>query len=199
VTAPVVEHTSRAADSRLLVERFQRGDLDAYAQLYGQYHDTIYRYLRSRLQSQQTAEDLTHDTFLRAFSRIDQWEWQGKDVGAWLVTIARNLLADHCKGAHNRLSVSVADVSDFTANRPGVSREGNPEAATLDHMRDSALLTALWRLTEDQRACLVHRFVQGLSVAETAAAMSRDEGAIKALQFRGVTALANRFEGRAWR
>lgn len=53
------------------------------------------------------SEDLTNETFVRALRAISGFRWRvrdlGDDVGAWLVTIARNLLADHIKAGLTRL------------------------------------------------------------------------------------------------
>ena len=57
----------------------------------------VHGYLLSRCGDRATAEDLTSETFVRALRRIDSLSAQGRDVGAWLVTIARNLALDHLK------------------------------------------------------------------------------------------------------
>ncbi len=82
-----------------LVERAQAGEAEAFGRLYDQYSDTVYRYIYYRVGGKATAEDLTSETFLRALRRISTFTWQGRDFGAWLVTIARNLVADHCSRA----------------------------------------------------------------------------------------------------
>ena len=134
------------------------------------------------------AEDLSADTFLRALKRIGSFTWQGRDLGAWLVTIARNLVADHFKSGRYRLEVTTGDVLD--ADREDRGPEGSPEAAVVDHITNVALLTAVKQLNPEQQECIVLRFLHGFSVAETAQAMGKNEGAIKALQYRAVRALA---------
>ncbi|MGW4874337.1 sigma factor, partial [Streptomyces chartreusis] len=86
--------TVYGADAEIgeLVERAQAGEADAFGRLYDQYSDTVYRYIYYRVGGKATAEDLTSETFLRALRRIGTFTWQGRDFGAWLVTIARNLV-----------------------------------------------------------------------------------------------------------
>jgi RNA polymerase sigma-70 factor, ECF subfamily len=60
----------------------------------------------------------------------------------------------------------------------------------VDHITNVALLTAVKQLNPEQQECIVLRFLHGFSVAETAQAMGRNEGAVKALQYRAVRALA---------
>jgi RNA polymerase sigma-70 factor, ECF subfamily len=175
-----------------LVTLAQRGDGEAFGQIYDRYVDSVYRYLYYRVGSPQLAEDLTSETFVRALRRIDSFHWQGKDIGAWFVTIARNLVADHFKSSRFRLEVSTGDILD-AAHAGSVNQGGvNPgtEDIVLDHLRNTELLAAVKELKTDQQECIVLRFLQGLSVAETADVMGRSEGAIKQLQLRAVRSLA---------
>ncbi|CAG6398233.1 sigma-70 family RNA polymerase sigma factor [Streptomyces cocklensis] len=167
-----------------LVERAQDGETEAFGRLYDHYSDTVYRYIYYRVGSKATAEDLTSETFLRALRRIGTFTWQGRDFGAWLVTIARNLVADHFKSSRFRLEVTTGEMLD--ANE--VAR--SPEDSVLESLSNEALLTAVRKLNPQQQECVTLRFLQGLSVAETARVMGKNEGAIKTLQYRAVRTLA---------
>ncbi|MDJ1133848.1 ECF subfamily RNA polymerase sigma factor, BldN family [Streptomyces iconiensis] len=167
-----------------LVERAQEGEADAFGRLYDQYSDTVYRYIYYRVGGRATAEDLTSETFLRALRRIGTFTWQGRDFGAWLVTIARNLVADHFKSSRFRLEVTTGEMLD--ANEV----ERSPEESVLESLSNAALLEAVRKLNPQQQECVTLRFLQGLSVAETARVMGKNEGAIKTLQYRAVRTLA---------
>jgi RNA polymerase sigma-70 factor (ECF subfamily) len=186
-----------AAEVWALVERAQAGEAEAFGLIYDRYMDTVFRFVYFRVGNRQLAEDLTSDTFLRALKRIGSFTWQGRDLGAWLVTIARNLVADHFKSGRYRLEVTTGDVLD--ADREDRGPEGSPESAVVDHITNVALLTAVKQLNPEQQECIVLRFLQGFSVAETAQTMGKNEGAIKALQYRAVRALARLLpEGFQW-
>ncbi|HEU4910600.1 MAG TPA: sigma-70 family RNA polymerase sigma factor [Actinomycetes bacterium] len=167
-----------------LVTLAQQGDAEAFGQVYDAYVDSIYRYLYYRVGSHALAEDLTSETFVRALRRIDSFTWQGKDIGAWFVTIARNLVTDHVKSSRFRLEVSTADMLDADRADEGIEDE------VLARLQNAVLLDAVRELKPEQQECIVLRFLQGLSVAETAKAMGRSEGAVKQLQLRAVRALA---------
>ncbi|MFF3523897.1 ECF subfamily RNA polymerase sigma factor, BldN family [Streptomyces albidoflavus] len=167
-----------------LVERAQDGEAEAFGKLYDQYSDTVYRYIYYRVGGKATAEDLTSETFLRALRRIGTFTWQGRNFGAWLVTIARNLVADHFKSSRFRLEVTTGEMLD--ANEV----ERSPEDSVLESLSNAALLDAVRRLNPQQQECVTLRFLQGLSVAETARVMGKNEGAIKTLQYRAVRTLA---------
>jgi RNA polymerase sigma-70 factor (ECF subfamily) len=186
-----------AAEVWALVERAQAGESEAFGLIYDRYVDTVFRFVYFRVGNRQLAEDLTSDTFLRALKRIGSFTWQGRDLGAWLVTIARNLVADHFKSGRYRLEVTTGDVLD--ADREARGPEGSPESSVVDHITNVALLTAVKQLNPEQQECIVLRFLQGFSVAETAQTMGKNEGAIKALQYRAVRALARLLpEGFQW-
>lgn len=182
------EHDRVAA----LVVLAQQGDKDAFAQIYDSYVDSIYRYLYYRVGSHPLAEDLTSETFLRALRRLDTFTWQGRDIGAWFVTIARNLVADHFKSSRFRLEISTADLLDAERSmRAGAGAGGGGvEDSVLDGLQNAALIETLRRLNPAQQECLVLRFLEGFSVAETARACGRSEGAVKQLQLRAVRSLA---------
>jgi RNA polymerase sigma-70 factor, ECF subfamily len=175
-----------------LVTLAQQGDGEAFGQIYDRYVDSVYRYLYYRVGTAALAEDLTSETFVRALRRIDSFHWQGKDIGAWFVTIARNLVTDHFKSSRFKLEVSTGDILD--AAHSGSVNQGHlaqgTEDIVLDQLRSEELLAAVKQLKTDQQECIVLRFLQGLSVAETADVMGRSDGAIKQLQLRAVRSLA---------
>jgi RNA polymerase sigma-70 factor, ECF subfamily len=169
-----------------LVTRAKDGDGEAFARLYDRYVDQVYGFVYRRVRSPELAEDLTSDVFLRALRSLDRFTWQGVDIGAWLMTIARNRVTDHFKSARARLEQPTDEIRDGG----DTTRPEDPERLALDRDVAQALALAMSELAEDHREVLELRFVQGLSVAESAAAMDRTDGAIKALQYRALKALA---------
>jgi RNA polymerase sigma-70 factor (ECF subfamily) len=167
-----------------LVELARNGDAEAFGLLYDHYQGSVYRFLYYRVGSVALAEDLTSETFFRALRSMSSFRWQGKDFGAWLMTIARNLTTDHYKSSRTRLESTTEDMS------PHDSATEGPESAVLASLTNEALLTALKKLPAEQQECLIMRFLQGLSIAETAKVLGRSDGAIKQLQLRGVRNLA---------
>jgi RNA polymerase sigma-70 factor (ECF subfamily) len=180
------EPTGELATVMDIVRRAQSGDSEAFGELYDRYVDVVYRYVQYRVSSSALAEDLTSETFLRALRRITSYTWQGRDFGAWLVTIARNLIADHYKSGRYRMEVATSDLVEAGADR---SQEG-PEGEVLAGLTNAALLDAVKQLNPEQQECIALRFLQGMSVAETARIMGKNEGAIKALQYRAVKSLS---------
>lgn len=175
------------------------GDPDAFGALYEQCRDTVYRYLMRRSNGDpHLAEDLTHETFVRALARIGSYREMGRPFVAWLVTIAGNLIADYYKSGWRRLQVPH---SDFTGEvDEGVNRllwsENRDDLATAvvdeEYWRfvGSVLRQAMSELTSWQRRVLELRYVEGLSVRDTAIKLQVEEGAVKAATYRAVRVLA---------
>jgi len=178
--------TDEADRERLiaLVELARGGDKEAFGLLYDHYHVAVYRFLYYRTRSQTLAEDLTSETFFRALRSMNSFRWQGRDFGAWLMTIARNLTTDHFKAGRTRLELTTEDMTAHDDVTDG------PEDAVLASLTNEALLEALSELPTEQRECLIMRFLQGMSIAVTALALERSDGAVKQLQLRGVRNLA---------
>jgi len=167
-----------------LVRQAQEGDAEAFGRLYDHYVTMVHRYVYHRVGDRATAEDVTSETFVRALRRIDSLSFQGRDVGAWLVTIARNIVLDHVKSSRYRLEVATADMRDADQATDG------PEDAVVAHLTNRELLACVQQLGSEQQECIVLRFIHGLSVSETAEIMGKKDGAIKALQHRAVRRLA---------
>ncbi len=172
------------AESWQLVRLAQDGDAEAFGRLYDRYLDVVFRFVYFRVNDRTLAEDITSETFLRALRRITSISYQGRDIGAWFVTIARNLVLDHLKSARHRFEITTADTIE--------SREPSPstESVVLASLQAERLMQAVATLGQEQRECIVLRFVQGMSVSETASIMGKNDGAIKALQHRAIRKLA---------
>lgn len=186
MTATIDAPTAGAATAWDLVSAVQGGDAGAYGQLFDRYHEMVFRYLLFRTRHRDLAEDLTSETFTRALRRIGSVSYQGRDIGAWFVTIARNLVADHVKSSRYKRERLTAELSEADLTYPV---DGGPEWQAVAGAERAEVLRCVAQLNTDQRTCLELRFFQDRSVAETARLMGRTEGAVKALTQRAVRRL----------
>lgn len=171
---------------RLLASRATEGDRAAYGELYEQYVDRIFRYIYFKVSDRQQAEDLTSQTFMKAWDAIGDYEWRDHPFGAWLFRIAHNLVVDYHRSRREHLALDDASRQlEERASRDVVRPERVlAEALTMDRVRH-----AIGRLTEEQQQVLVLRFFEGLSTGEVADSMGKRRGAIRGLQFRALSAL----------
>jgi RNA polymerase sigma-70 factor (ECF subfamily) len=161
-----------------VIERARSGDRVAFAELYDTHCDAVYRYILYRVREPSDAEDITSEVFTRAFANIHRYRWQGKSFLAWLYTIARNAVTDRRR--RERPTVDLEDAY-------GVAQDG-PTAH--DHAvrgeQVDALRGAVKHLTTEQQEVLVLRFVENMSSRQVAKVLGKNEGAIRALQFRAL-------------
>jgi RNA polymerase sigma-70 factor (ECF subfamily) len=176
-------------DEARLVRRAKSGDSEAFAQLYDACVERVYRYVFFRVTDEDLAEDLTSQVFLKAWENLDRYKTDGSPFVAWLYTIARNLVIDHYRT--HKETVPLEDVVAITDHRtPDEEVEGRFD---LQAMRD-----ALQFLTEDQQQALILKFIAGLPNESIAKMMNKREGAIRALQMRGLQTLARYMQEKEW-
>lgn len=176
--------TADLIDVRTLMERAQDGDPQAFRQLHDRYAAPVRRFVASRVPDS-LADDLTNETFLRAWRALAGFRWQDRDPLAWLLTIARNLIADHWALLRNRLEIPSDDVTPVLhTSAPGA------DDVVLDRAAAAGLREAIAKLPPAQRRCVELRFLAEMSVHETAVAMGRQDTAVRALQHRALRSLA---------
>ncbi len=169
-------------DELSLVSQAQKGNKEAFAQLYESYFDKIYRYVVLKMGNRTEAEDVTQTVFIKALQAIYSFRWQGNTpFSAWLFRIAHNQIVDHL-----RKSTKVT-LTPLYESLP--STDGNPFAITETKLDIEKLRAATKQLTEAQQEVINLRFAADLSVAETAKAIGKSEGAVKALQHSATLAL----------
>jgi RNA polymerase sigma-70 factor (ECF subfamily) len=164
-----------------LVAEAQRGNTVAFGRIFDEYVGPIHRFIASRVNSPSDAEDLTQLVFVKALEALPRYEARGIPFGGWLFKLARNAIIDQMRTRRDHLSLVTAVTR--------ATEEAGPEAmATLrDDLERVAV--ALADLTDDQREVIELRFFAGLSTYEAAAAMGRQEGTIRGLQFRAIASL----------
>lgn len=169
-----------------LVAQACAGDRTAFAALYVQHYNDVFGFLYNRTRGdRQLAEDLTQDVFLRALRRLETFNSpRSSGFAGWLMVIARNIHLDHVKSAPTRLEVTVSEMAD------GDQRDRSAEASALRELdiaeAAETVKAALAALTPYQRECVRLRFLEGLSVPETAARLGKGIGATKTVQFRAL-------------
>jgi RNA polymerase sigma-70 factor (ECF subfamily) len=154
-------------------------DRSLFRQVYEKNVSTVFAFLRARV-GHDAAEDLTAETFCRAYQHYEAWEDRGLPIRAWLLRIARNLvIAESRKGKAELVPIADHHAVDRAPGTAGVD----------DSMEGAAALAALASLPENHRTVLQLRYLQELSVGETAAVMSLSEEGVRALAYRALKGL----------
>ena len=177
-------------DEKSVVEKAQGGDTNAFAMLYEEYFDRVYRYITVRVGSRTEAEDLTEQVFLNALESIGTFKWKGAPFSSWLFRIAHNQVIDYQRKAYKREGLPL--------NESILAGGSDPASAAELNLSMEQLSTAIGKLTDLQRQVVSLRFASALSIAETAKVIGKSDGAVKALQHSAVEALRRNLGG-GWR
>lgn len=163
------------------------GEQQAFSLLYDAYVSSIYRFIYMRVEDQQTAEDITSAVFLKAWEKLGGYQQRGLPFRAWLFRIARNAVIDHYR---TRKEVAPLEAA---ANFSDGSERSLSEGVAIK-IEAETILALMNKLTEDQRNVLTLKLVHGLNTEEVAQALGKRQGAVRALQMRGLQTLAKLME-----
>lgn len=180
-----------AGSEAVLVAHAQR-DPAAFAPLYEQYFDAVYRYCYARLGDGQAAEDAASVVFINALSALPRFRPTGRpgSFRAWLFAIAHNVVINQHRD-RGRHPVTILHAADELHDR-----SPSPEDAVLAAESRQSLHALLVHLSEDQRRVIELRLA-GLTDKEIAQVLGRNHGAVRAAQYRAVSRLRALFGGGA--
>ena len=157
------------------------GAKPAFEDLYREYLDRIYAFLRSQLGNASDAEDVTSQVFMKAFEAYSRFEPRHASPAAWLFQIARNAALDH-----HRRAGRLQRTERALAREPAPSVD--PGAVVQERMLYRELMEAVARLPDRHREVIGLRH-SGLSFQEVGGVMGCSEDAAKMLYHRAVKAL----------
>lgn len=161
------------------------GDHSALSMIYERYSAAIYRYIYYRVGDADQAEDLRADVFVRMLEGIHRYEDRGWPLSAWLYRIAHDRTVDMLRRRRTRTQYPL---QNWNGTIDG------PENQVATQLDCEEVRHTINRLTDDQRMVIQMRFLQEMSVQEVAQVLGRTEGAVKALQHRGIQALARHMQ-----
>jgi RNA polymerase sigma-70 factor (ECF subfamily) len=156
-------------------------DPGPFERVYDQHVVGIYRFIYARVGNHPDAEDLTAQVFVRAVEQLDTGREPGQ-IAAWLYRVAHNATADYWR-AFYRLPLVGAD--HVAPGWEPVDESGKAAAEPDDRSR-ARVQALLRRLPDHYRRVLELRFLERLSVAETAKAMGISSGNARVLQYRAL-------------
>jgi RNA polymerase sigma-70 factor (ECF subfamily) len=171
--------------SRLVV-RAQRGDREAFRDLYRALYGPVSRYVRRRVGSQADAEDLVGQVFFRLLETLDRVDPKRGTVLAYALTMARNALVDDARGRAGRVPEEAAAAVPDAGAGPLERLLGEEDAERVRR--------ELARLPAETRELLMLRFGDGLRFAEVAQVLGLSEAAVRQRTSRAVRELRARWD-----
>lgn len=172
---------STTQDEGDLVERAQRGDTSAFTELVSRYERRIFRLAKNITQSDEDAEDVLQESFLKAYQHLGGFQGQSKFY-TWIVRIAVNEALMKLRKRKTDKTVSLdetIDTGEENVVREIAVWEDNPEQRYSQREIRGLLDKAIMSLRPAFRAVFVLRDVEDLSTEETAAVLDLSVPAVK--------------------
>jgi RNA polymerase sigma-70 factor (ECF subfamily) len=176
-----------------LMLRFQKGDLEAFQQLFNKYSPSVINFAFRFVGSRERAEELAQEVFLQVYRWQERYEPRAK-FSTWLFKIAHN----HCLNEVRKGEYKVSHES-LDSQRDSEGEERERELPDMNLRKGDDILAAkqtadkiqtiLRRLPESQRSALMLSRLEGLSYQEVAEVLGTTEKAVKSLVFRATQSL----------
>ncbi len=170
-------------------------DPEVYGKLYDIYVDQIYRFIYFKVGRKEEAEDLTADVFLKTWQYINEMGSEViENLRAFLYQTARNTVIDFYRSKNQK---------EFVALPQEEHDEEKPTVEIVDAKQDlvekielasdlEEVKKSLQEIRDEYREVIVLRFIEEMSVKETADILGKSEGAVRVLLHRAVAALKER-------
>jgi RNA polymerase sigma-70 factor (ECF subfamily) len=171
-------------DERKFVLKSKAGEAEAFGALYDHYIARIYRFILVRVRQREEAEDLSHRVFLQAWQNIKNYNERGFPFSSWLYRIARNAVVDYYRRAKPFLSLEDSAV-------PEIIEKADYGERIDSGLRLEKVVEAIRELKPVEQEVIILRFVEDFTVAETASAVKKSQGAVKLIQHRALNRLKN--------
>ncbi len=139
--------------------------------MYDEYHKKIYDFVKRRVTNHEVSEDLTSEIFEKILKNIDDFQWQGITVSAWIFRIARNHIIDYYRKENkHKGDKSLDDVAHFIESQsPTVDAE-------LEHKEsEKSLYLAMQQLKEEEQYMIFYKFYEDLPNKDVAQILGMSE------------------------
>jgi len=172
-----------------LVFKAKKGEESAFEKLYYHYFVPIFRYIFFRVETKEEAEDLTQKVFLKAWEGLRSFERKTNSFSSWLYKIAKNTIVDYYKERKNFVLKAETEILNKIKDKKSDPLEIAKKKEMIDFLKK-----AIEELTPDQKEVIVLKFINDLSNKEIAKIMGKTEEAIRALQYRALLSLREKFK-----
>lgn len=154
-----------------LIESARGGNALAFAVLYDRYADRVYRHILYRIGRSQDGEDLTQQTFLKAWQAMGRYKVTEVPFVAWLLTIAHNNVVSWFRAAH--------DHQPLNDELPKLDERSDPHQQAEQHARQVEVRRAIAKLRPEHQQVVAMRYLEELEFRDIARQLGKNEGAVR--------------------
>lgn len=179
----------------ILIKQSRQGQLEAFNQLVLRYQNLVYSVAYRIMGDTQSASDVTQDTFLKAYQKLDTF--RGGNFKAWLTRIASNRCYDELRKIKRHPETYLEDLTPDDSNdeAPIPSSADTPEEIAQQADLQQAIQQCIQNLKADQRIVLVLSDVQEMSYQEIAKTTNIQIGTVKSRLSRARLSVRNCLQG----
>jgi RNA polymerase sigma factor (sigma-70 family) len=175
-----------------------KADRHAFGQLFDAYYSQILRYCVRRTASITAAEDITSETFIKAYRNIDKFSWKGVSISAWFYKIATNEIRMYYRNAkHNITSLDeLYENTGFEAESDvNLEEDLSNIQLQIDRQTDYRnALSIIQKLPVKYQEVLMLRYVENKKISEIALILNKKEGTVKSLLSRSLKKVRTQLE-----
>ncbi|MCK5099109.1 MAG: RNA polymerase sigma factor [Desulfobacteraceae bacterium] len=168
----------------LIVKNAQAGEKKAMEQIIASYNDQIFRMVFYRINSWTDAQDLTQETFIKAFRNIKRLK-KAEKLKSWLYSIALNLVKDFYR-KKKLLSFfgQAADLEKMTEYNP--YSENKPSLIKAKEFGEEIKQKYLRFLSKNEKQIFMLKYIDDLTIHEIAETLNKNENTVKTHLYRSI-------------
>jgi RNA polymerase sigma-70 factor, ECF subfamily len=161
-------------------EKAQKLDREAFGLIYDHFSEKLYRFIFFRVGHKELAEDILADTFVKAWTKIEQVS-NAKAFTSWIYQIAKNNIIDYYRV--KKVTIDLEEVVDVLEDASSPIEDANLI------IEQRVVVELIEHLAPDQQQVIRYKFFEDLENIEIAQIMGRSEGSIRVIQHRAILRL----------
>lgn len=172
----------KALKEKILLLKVKKKDQNAFAEVYDEYVEKIYRFIFFKVNSEEEAKDLTSEVFLRAWDYLIK-DKKIKSIKSFLYQIARNLVVDHYRDRSRKEIVDEVFLEQIEDHEPRADKK------TEIKLEADRLQKYIRELKDDYKEAVLLKFIEEYSIGEIADILKKTKGNVRVLLHRAIKAL----------
>ncbi|MBO4865871.1 MAG: sigma-70 family RNA polymerase sigma factor [Ruminococcus sp.] len=177
-----------------IVNDAKNGDRKAFEKLYNEYYSNLYFFVLKNVKNKETAEDITHEAFLKSMEKIDTLD-HPENYGTWLHSIAYNKCTDHFRTESRNARFDTDEEKDYAIETTAMDMTVMlPEDYAVNKERKKEIAALIDGLKPEMRSALILYYYNDMSVSDVAKSLGMNENTAKQKLFQARKKLKTQIE-----